>query len=266
DFVYLTLLAELFDNPGFSELARARYDALRANAGSAQVLAEQTRDERHAAGDDGLILYDLAWQTLGAAALDRVFSAAGYDADADTFAAVASADLGSSTPLFDSSDPSEAFYTHGLAWSLIVLSRDPAQAARLASTRARLLDRQHPDGAWDWNSDYPEDDIQATAHATTALMLAADSDLQSWAAAARGALWLIDHQTTSGGWVRADGIETPQVDADAMLAIYLVASGPGSDQLGLHADATEALALSSAARAASAGPPPSAAPNPHAHR
>jgi hypothetical protein len=263
DMVYLTLLAEVSDNPGFSELARARYDALCAAAGGAQAVGERERDERHAAGEDGLIAYDLAWRTLGAAALDAVFSGAGYDADADSFAQLVVADLSSASPLFDSSDAQENFYVHGLAWSLVALSRtgDP-----LAATRTRLLEVQHADGAWPWNAAYPDDNIQATAHATAALALASGSGLSGWTAALRGAGWLLRQQAADGGWKLPSGLENPQVDADAMLAIYLVASGWTSDDTGLRAETNDAVVATTASLSAAIGndvTPPVAAPNAH---
>jgi hypothetical protein len=261
--VYLTLLAEVSENPGFSEVARARYDALCAAAGGAQAVGERERDERHAAGEDGLIAYDLAWRMLGAAALDAVFSGAGYDADADSFAQLVVDDLASASPLFDSSDAQENFYVHGLAWSLVALSRtgDP-----LATTRTRLLDAQHADGAWPWNAAYPDDNIQATAHASAALALAAGSGLRGWAAALRGVRWLLRQQAADGGWKLPSGVENPQVDADAMLAIYLVASGWKSDDLSLRAESNEQVVSTTAALSTALEndtAPPVAAPNAH---
>jgi hypothetical protein len=265
DLVYLTLLAAVSDNPGFSELARARYDALRDSAGGAQALGERERDERHASGDDGLIAYDLAWRSMAATALDGAFGGAGYDSDADTYAALVVDDLSSAAPRFDSADAQENFYTHGLAWSLVALAHAHSAPALLATTRARLLDEQHADGGWPWNATYPDGNVQATAHATTALALAAGSGLRGWSAALRGAGWLLRQQAADGGWKLPNGVENPQVDSDAMLAIYLVASGCSGDELGLRTASTDTVVATRAALVADAemDPPPTAAPNEH---
>jgi hypothetical protein len=231
DIVYLTLLAELSDNPGFTELARARYDARVAAGGGAQAIAIANRDQRHAPGHDGLIPYDLAWRTLAAAALDAAYPGAGYAADADSYAGVAVDDLTSATPLFDLTDPQENFYTHGLAWSLVVLARTGSAPDVLREARRLLLEAQHADGAWAWNGTYPNDDVQATAYAVQALALAAGNGARVRHAVRRGAEWLGSSQQANGGWQSAPDLETPEVDGEAMLALYLAQLVAGPDSL-----------------------------------
>ena len=89
DAALLALLSDVAADTAFSDLARARFDAKAAAAGGVRALADSDRDARLAARTDGLILYDLAWYTLGAIALDGAFPGAGYDADAGVFAGVA---------------------------------------------------------------------------------------------------------------------------------------------------------------------------------
>ena len=252
DFVFLPLLGELADDPGFSELARARYDAKLATYSGAQSLAQKDRDARVSSNARGLILYDLAWYSLGAASLDAAFPGSGYDADADTFATVAVAALTASPPLFDTNDATQSFYVQGLAWSLVVLERTGSSPALDSQIRSKLHDLQASDGSWGYNAGTPQDDIQSTAHAVAALALTSASDRQGRAEASRGARFLASKQASNGGWEYAAGSESPLVDGEAMLAIYLshtsgdvLEPGPTSD----IGQATSALTTAEAAGA-----------------
>jgi hypothetical protein len=263
DFVFLPLLAELADDAGFDALAKARYDARVGGNGGATAVAEKDRDARHASGFDGLILYDLAWWTLGAASLDAAFPGQGYDADADAFAAVAMAALTSSPPLFDVDDATERFYTQGLAWSLVVLERAGDPTALADKVRAHLRDGQASDGAWGWNAGSPADDLQSTAHVVQALSLTTGNGARGRAEADRGAAWILGQQAANGGWAFAAGQESTEVDAEAMLALYLAAvrhpegaldPAPASD----IGQASSALTL---VPAVPGSPPPLASPS-----
>jgi len=198
DFVFWVLLGELFENPGFAELAAARYDAKVSAAGGAQALGESIRDQRHNAGDDGLIAYDLAWLTHAALALDAVLPTAGYAADAAAYAGIVESDIVSATPLFDIDDGSEAFYTDGVSWSLIVLHAMDLRTGLQRNLKDLLLTIQLDNGAWGYNQDFPEPDLQATAGALLALELAAGGG--QWQSARRAAVgYLVDQQTADGG-------------------------------------------------------------------
>ncbi|HEX3596737.1 MAG TPA: hypothetical protein VHU80_16615 [Polyangiaceae bacterium] len=221
DFVFLPLLGELVDDAGFADLARARYDAKLGAQGGATVLAQKDRDARHAAGFDGLILYDLAWYTLGAAALDAAFPGSGYDADADAFAKVAAGALAGSPPLFDIDDATEQFYVQGLAWSLVVLAHTGSSRTLSSRIRAHLHDLQGSDGAWGFNAGTPVDDLQSTAHAVQALALTSSDTRQGRDEVSRGARWILSKQAANGGWEYTPGSESTLVDAESMLALYL---------------------------------------------
>ncbi len=221
DFVFLPLLAELADDAAFSDLARARYDAKLAANGGAMTLAGKDRDARHAAGFDGLVLYDLAWFTLGAASLDAAFPGAGYDADANTFATVAAAALTGSPPLFDVDDQTEQFYVQGLAWSLVVLAQTGSSPDLVSHVRANLRDLQGADGSWGFNAATPTDDLQSTTHVVQALALTASDTRRGRTEALRGAQWIAGKQAANGGWEYTPGSESPLVDGEAMLALYL---------------------------------------------
>lgn len=231
DFVYLTLLSEVADDPGFSELARSRYEAKVALAGGAQALAESDRDFRHASGNDGLILYDLAWYTLGAIALDGAFPGAGFDADAGVYAGVAVSDITSSAPLFDVNDANERFYYQGLAWSLVVLTRDGSAPALLSHVRDILRDAQAANGSWGFNAATPTDDLQSTTHVVQALSITSDNRGQERREARRGADFVLSNQAANGGWEYTPGQESTLVDAEAMLALYLSQVFPGAAAL-----------------------------------
>jgi hypothetical protein len=230
DFVFLPLLAELAEDAGFSELARNRYDAKIAAASGAQALAEHARDIRHASHLDGLILYDLSWFMLGAEALDAAFPGSGYGADADTFADVAAGAVTSSPPLFDIDDANQQNYVQGLAWSLVILAHTGGPADLVARVRSNLDGFQGSDGAWGYNAATPADDVQSTAHAIEALSLAA-TDRRANRQALRGAQWLLTKQAANGGWEYAPGLESSLVDAEAMLALYLVHLSAPEDAL-----------------------------------
>lgn len=230
DFVFAVLVAELADNPGFTAVARAHYDAKLATRGGAAGLGAFIRDARHASREDGLIPYDLGWFVLGAAALDAAFPGAGYAADADTFAQLVVDDLGSPTPRFDLADPHEAFYVTGLAWAQVATAWLNAQGL-LEQARARLLAEQHADGAWGASADQPVDDPQSTAHALQTLALTDHQARGTRAAERRAARWLLREQAASGGWIDAAGNELPLVDAEVALGLMLAETDAGDDGL-----------------------------------
>lgn len=231
DVLFLALLSSDQDNPGFATLARARYDAQRTAAGGALQLGEQQRDQRHAGNQDGLIAYDLASLALAADALDALNPGAGYADDVVTYATLVQSDLSSSAPLFDRNDGSEGYYTHGLAWSLVALSRGAGTQKLMAAVRDQLVALQHDDGSWGWNADHPESNLQGTAHAATALALTAPNSWSARNAVLRATSWLLGHQTDDGGWDSAQDTENPQIDAEVMLSLHLAHCLPGGESL-----------------------------------
>jgi hypothetical protein len=256
DFVYLVLLSDLTENAGFSELAKLRYDARLASAGGARAFAERVRDQRHAQTYDGLIAYDLAWLTLGASALAQAFPGKGYDSDANTYARVVEEDLSARAPLFDFRDARESFYVQGLAWSLIALSHNHRVHPLLSEARSRLLDAQLRDGAWGWNAASPAANLQATAEAVQALALSSENHRGARRAEHRATRWLISQQSTNGGWLYSADQESPFLDAEIGLALFLAETAVGS-QDGLAADgvASSQQPLSAPASPATAAPP-----------
>ena len=260
DFVFLTVLAELTGDTGFNDLARSRYNAKVAAAGGAQALAESDRDARHAAGNDGLILYDLAWYMFGAIALNTAFPGAGYDADASVYSGVAVSDITSSTPFFDVDDANELFYYQGLAWSLVVLSQNGSAPGLLTHVRDLLRDAQGADGAWGFNAASPADDLQSTAHVVTALAVTSGDSAEGRAEARGGASFILSQQATNGGWEYTPGQESTLVDAEAMLALYLTQlfAAPGSPSSNTSGIAQSAQALTAGSEAQ--GKPALAAP------
>ncbi|HEX4334890.1 MAG TPA: hypothetical protein VH062_03190 [Polyangiaceae bacterium] len=231
DFVFLPLLGELQGDTAYAELARARYDAKLTSFGGAAALAGKDRDARHASAFDGLILYDLAWYTLGAAALDAAFPGSGYDADTAAFAAVAVAAISGSAPLFDINDANEQFYVQGLAWSLVVLDHATAPANLTTTIRGKLRDLQGSDGAWGFNATTPTDDLQSTAHAVQALALTAGDTRRGRNEATQGARFILSKQAANGGWEYTPGKESTLVDAESMLALYLSQAASPEDAL-----------------------------------
>jgi hypothetical protein len=179
---------------------------------------------RHSAGDDGLIGYDLAWLTFAALALDTVLPAAGYDTDAAQYAALIADDLASATPFFDMNDASEAFYTDGLSWSLVALLATQQSPDLRLSLRQLLLDTQLDNGAWGYNQDFPEPDLQSTTGAVLALQLA--GKIKSVSIARRIAYgYLAAQQTTDGGW-DTFGVEGTLASAEAVLVLALSREAP----------------------------------------
>ncbi|HEY6724655.1 MAG TPA: hypothetical protein VI197_11515 [Polyangiaceae bacterium] len=217
DFVFWVLLGQLLENPGFAELAAARYDAKVAAAGGAQALGESIQELRHNAGDDGLIPYDLAWLTFAALGLDTALPSDGYRADAETYAGLIASDLRSATPLFDRNDGTEAFYTDGLSWSLLALHAVDLRPGLQRALKRLLLGVQLPNGAFGFNQDFPEPDLQATAGALLALELAGTGADRRERRAAIG--YLVGQQTADGGWDYAPGLESTQANADVLLAL-----------------------------------------------
>ncbi len=253
DFVFGVLLAELADNPGFADIARAHYDAKRASKTDAAGLGAFVRDARHAANEDGLIPYDVGWFVLAAAALDSAFPGAGYDRDARTYAGIVVDDLSSATPDFDFRNPAEGFYGTGLAWSLVA-SAWLHDTRLFRDVRAQLLVQQHADGAWGFDAAQPGDDLQVTAHALQTLALTDPSTAQTRRAVRRAARFLLDAQAASGGWVDATHHELPLVDADIALGLMLSRTEAGEDGL--------VPSASLSPRAATTAAPAGAAPLP----
>jgi hypothetical protein len=235
DFVHWVLLSDLTEDAGFSELARARYDARLASAGGARAFAERIRDQRHAQANDGLIAYDLSWLSLGASALAAAFPSGKYEADANAYAQVVHDDLVAATPAFDYRDAKEAFYVQGLSWSLFALSRNNASPALRADVRERLLEAQLRSGAWGWNAAYPAANLQATAHALQALALTSSSRTSVRRAERRAANWLSSQQAANGGYAYAADQENPLLDAEIGLALYLAGTESGARE-GLDAE------------------------------
>lgn len=256
DFVFLVLLGALTEDAGFSELAKTRYDARLATAGGARAFAESVRDQRHAQTYDGLIAYDLAWLALAASALDSAYPGAAYDADASTYAAVVREDLVASAPLFDFRDTKESFYVQGLAWSLVALGHERRGGALLSEVRSRLLAAQLPEGAWGWNSAFPAANLQATAEAVQALALSSDGSRRGRRAEQRATDWLISQQGDNGGWLYAADQESPFLDAEIGLALFLAETAVGrSEGLAAEDAASSRRPLSAQPAALEAGPP-----------
>jgi hypothetical protein len=253
DFVFGVLLADLADNPGFADIARQHYDAKRASRTSAAGLGTFIRDARHAAREDGLIPYDVGWFVLAAAALDEAFPGAGYDRDADTYAAIVVDDLTSATPDFDFRNPAEGFYGTGLAWAQVA-SAWLHDHALLRQVRAQLLAQQHADGAWGTNAAQPGDDLQVTAHALQTIALTDPSTPQSRRAVRSAARFLLRAQAASGGWIDAQNHELPLVDADIVLGLMLSRTEAGED--GLIPDAPLVAHAPATAAGAPAAPLP----------
>jgi hypothetical protein len=231
DFVYLVLLAELFENPELSALARRHYDARLAVEGGAEALATRVREARHAAGYDGLIAYDISWLMLGAAALESAFPGAGYSADADTYARVVSSDVTASAPYFDVRDARENFYVHGLSWTLVALSHLGSAPSAFQQVRSRLLAQQVASGGFRFNADFPDANLQATAHAVQALALSGRGRASSFAAIRRATRWLRSAQQRGGGWLSAATAENTLLDAEIALALFLSQTRGGEQQL-----------------------------------
>lgn len=261
DFVLLALLSERYDDQRYAALARERYDARIAAAGSASQLAVIIRDGRHAAGADGLIAYDLAWFGLAALVLSQAYPGAGYYADFEHFTATVVDDLNASSPDFDYRDPHEGYYVTGLAWSMLVSSWAPRSRAVFTDLRSRLMNEQLADGAWPYGADYPTANLQATAHALIALGLTKHAPPHAIGEAA--VTWLASQQNDNGGWAYEADQEYPLTDGEAALGIYLVGAGTAHAVTKDIRKATFVLSATHPAAAVADVPPPAAPENTH---
>lgn len=251
DFVFWLILGRLLENPGFAELAAARYDAKVAAEGGAQALGESIQELRHGAGDDGLIPYDLAWLTFAALGLGTALPSDGYGADAEVYAGLIESDLLSATPLFDENDGSESFYTDGLSWSLLALHATDRRPRLQVRLRRLLRNQQLPNGAFGFNRDFSDPDLQATAGALLALTLAGTRVHHADRRAALG--YLVDQQTEDGGWDYASGVESTQANADVLLALGLARDTPLES--GMRVESFAPAAARAAARPLAASRP-----------
>jgi hypothetical protein len=223
DFVLLVLMSERYSDGRYAELARERYDSRIAEAGDANLLAASIRDSRHAAGADGLIAYDLAWFGLGAWSLSQAYPGAGYHADFERYMATVIEDLRADTPSFDYRDAHEGYYVTGLAWSMLVSSWSPRNRSVFGELRSRLLGMQLENGAWPYSADFPDANVQATAHALIALGLTKQGHAAQ-AGGKQGVDWLVSQQNDNGGWSYGADLEYPLIDAEVALGMYLVGS------------------------------------------
>jgi hypothetical protein len=230
DFAFGVLLAELTDNPGFAEIARAHYDARRASQAGAAGLGAFIRDSRHARNEDGLIPYDVGWLAISAAALDAAFPGNGYDVDSQTYSQIIVDDLIAATPDFDRNDPTERFYVIGLAWSQVAAQR-AGEGDLFREVRNRLLDQQHDNGAWPTNQAQSADDLQSSAIAVETLALTDRLNGRARQSLRRGVRFLLGEQAANGGWPDATNKELPLVDAEIMLGLMLARTPEGSDGL-----------------------------------
>lgn len=247
DFVFWVLLGKILANPGFAELAAARYDAKVAAEGGAQALGESIQALRHGAGADGLIPYDLAWLTFAALGLDTALPGAGYGAHAQVYAGLIVSDLDSDSPLFDIDDDTESFYTDGLSWSLSALHAAARRPGLQRALKKRLLSVQLSNGAFGFNATFPEPDLQSTAGALLALEFAGTKLDHKARRAAAG--YLLDQQTEDGGWDYAPGGESTQANADVLFALGL--AGGGHAGMGMRFATAEGIASRVATRSLS---------------
>lgn len=256
DFVFFSLLGDVLFGAG-PRLARERYDAKVASAGSALALASSLRDEHQASGTGGLFAYDLAWLALGAASLDAQFPHSGYRADFRAYVEAVVDDLASTAPVFDVTNARAPFYTQGLAWSLLVLSWSPGSHSRFADVRSRLLTEQLANGAWPYSAEYPDAHLQSTAHAVIALSLTRHGRSVSPSVTALADDWLLSKQADNGGFPYTPTEEYPLLDAEITLALYLSQTRDGARSL-LPREARAVFALEEAPAAL----PPLSAPSP----
>jgi hypothetical protein len=91
-----------------------------------------------------------------------------------------------------------------------------------------------------------------------ALALAGGDGARVRHAIRHGADWLSGSQAANGGWQSAPDLETPEVDGEAMLALYLAQLGVGPDSLAPVTATSAALTVSVAA--VGGDRPPLAAP------
>jgi hypothetical protein len=224
DVVLLTLMSGRHSDGRYADLARERYDKRIEAAGDASLLAAKIRDDRHAAGADGLIAYDLAWFALAARELGQRFPGSGYHADFTRFVATVLDDLNSSAPDFDYRDAHEGYYVTGLAWSMLVCSWSPRSRASFDDLRSRLLNQQLSSGAWPHNADYLQANLQATAHALIAFGLTGPREPAQVVNSAVS--WIASQQNDNRGWSYGPEQEYPLLDAEAALGMYLVHARP----------------------------------------
>lgn len=144
----------------------------------------------------------------------------------------------------------------GLAWSLVALARTGTAPAVLAEARSLLLDAQLANGAWAWNAAFPDANLQATAEAMQALSLAVGGRVSVRRATHRAANWLISEQGPGGGWLYTADQESPFLDAEIGLALFLAETSVGAHD-GLTADGAVSTArpLTAAPSTPIMGPP-----------
>lgn len=221
DFAYLVFFGARYLRLDAWGLARGRYEAKLAKYGGALGLGEHFRDARHAAGDDGLIPYDLGWMIISARALETIDGRGRYAEDARVWGAMVADAIRPGSGYFDIMNAHSPYYVQGLAWTALALSWSGTSTTVLPALLESLLALQQPDGSWRWNADESEGDLQTTAHVVQNLALTFPDRIEAVEAIQNGAAWFAGLQGSWGGWEYAPGVENPMIDGEATLALLL---------------------------------------------
>ena len=119
-------------------------------------------------------------------------------------------DISGETPYFDITNTEQTYYIIGL--SGVISATGNTDAIQ------KLVDIQNPDGSWI----DPNGAVQDTAYAVMALMNIEETEggICGPYYAEKGAMWLMNNQDVTGGWIESDSTEYTEVDSEAVQALY----------------------------------------------
>jgi hypothetical protein len=113
----------------------------------------------------------------------------------------------------------------GEALNFLATAYPATYAVDINTLKTKLLVNQLLNGAWGFQSTTLPEDVQTTAYCVMGLVAAGE-----FAAAQKGADWLVDDQLPNGGWYwdTANNVEYSEIDSEAMSAL-IAATGYSGD-------------------------------------
>jgi hypothetical protein len=224
DPVFLFLMRRLTQDTTFADAARAKWDAAIQSLGNGDVEAagRAIKQARIDQGTPDLYPWDMCWFVISATRLDHLFPGQGFALSASLLSQIVLNDLISPSPTFDVTATNRDFYDLGLAGALLSLRVTNISPSQSNSLLTRLIARQNPDGSWGFSDLQPTGNIQSTAYSIIACRLFRPN------AAARTAReaasnYLASIQAVNGGFpFDTNGMEVPEADSEALLAIFFV--------------------------------------------
>jgi hypothetical protein len=228
DYAFLMELSAVTDNTTYSDYALDAWAWQKANANDTRLGG--SGQLAYADGNQSILYYDYTNYWIGTGC----YGIASWEASDWGLAALAMGDTSWArdmadvinanvanialpyTPPYIATNYTYDYVNMGIAWALMLLvTVDPvAYASSITILENQLLGNQLSDGSWsNWFLNTPPGESQTTAYAVMALNAA-----HEYAAARKGANWLVAIQFSDGGWSSSPS-EYSEPDSEDMQAL-----------------------------------------------